>query len=49
MPLALQPPRGARRRWMVVFAVALIATVVIYLAFESYLQVLLPRGRWTGF
>ena len=49
MPLALQPPRGARRRWVVVFAVALVATVVIYLAFESYLQVLLPRGRWTGF
>ena len=49
MPLALQPPRGARRRWIVVFAVALVATVVIYLAFESYLQVLLPRGRWTGF
>ncbi len=49
MPLALEPPRGARRRWMVVFVVALVATVVTYLAFESYLQVLLPRGRWTGF
>ena len=49
MPLALQAPRGVRRRWIVVFAVALVATVVIYLAFESYLQVLLPRGRWTGF
>jgi len=49
MPLALEPPRGARRRWMVVFVVALVVTVVTYLAFESYLQVLLPRGRWTGF
>ena len=49
MPLACEPPRGARRRWIVVFAVALVATIVIYLAFESYLQVLLPRGRWTGF
>ena len=49
MPLALQSPRGALRRWTVVFAVALVATVVIYVAFESYLQVLLPRGRWTGF
>ena len=49
MPLALEPPRGARRRWMVVFIVALVATVAIYLAFDSYLQVLLPRGRWTGF
>ena len=49
MPLAFEPPRGARRRWIVVFVVALVAIVVIYLAFESYLQVLLPRGRWTGF
>ncbi len=49
MPLALEAPRGVRRRWIVVFAVALVATVVIYLAFDSYLQVLLPRGRWTGF
>ena len=49
MPLALEPPRGARRQWIVVFSVAFVATVVIYLAFDSYLQVLLPRGRWTGF
>jgi hypothetical protein len=49
MPLALEPARTARRRWIVVFVVALAATVVIYLAFESYLQVLMPRGRWTGF
>jgi hypothetical protein len=49
MPLALQPARGVRRRWIVVFVVALVATIVIYLAFDSYLQVLLPRGRWTGF
>jgi hypothetical protein len=49
MPLALQPARGVRRRWRVVFVVALVATIVIYLAFDSYLQVLLPRGRWTGF
>ncbi|MBA3253983.1 MAG: tripartite tricarboxylate transporter TctB family protein [Pseudomonadota bacterium] len=48
MPLALEPPRNARR-WIVVFVVALVATFVIYLAFESYLQVLLPRGRLTGF
>lgn len=49
MPLALEPPRGARRRWIVVFVVALVATVVTHLMFENYLQVLLPRGRWTGF
>ena len=49
MPLAFEPPRGARRRWIVIFSVALVATVLIYVAFESYLQVLLPRGRWSGF
>jgi len=49
MPLALQPPRGERGRWIVVFAVATVATFVIYVAFDGYLQVLLPRGRWTGF
>lgn len=49
MPLVLQPARGVRRLWIVVLTVALVATIVIYLAFDSYLQVLLPRGRWTGF
>ena len=49
MPLALEPPRGVLRRWIVVIVVALAATLVTYVAFESYLQVLLPRGRWTGF
>jgi putative tricarboxylic transport membrane protein len=49
LPLAFERPRGAGRQWIVVFSVALVATVLIYLAFESYLQVLLPRGRWTGF
>ncbi len=48
MPLALEPPRGARRRWIVVLVVALVATFAIHLIFERYLQVLLPRGRWTG-
>jgi hypothetical protein len=32
-----------------VAAVALVATAVVYLVFEQYLSVLLPRGRWTGF
>ena len=49
MPLALEPARGARTRLIVVCIVALVATIVIYLVFDSYLQVLLPRGRWTGF
>jgi putative tricarboxylic transport membrane protein len=37
--------KGAAR----VLAVALITTVVVYYAFERYLTVLLPRGRWTDF
>ena len=49
LPLALEPPRGVRRRWMLVLTVAVIATLVIHFVFENYLQVLLPRGRWTGF
>jgi hypothetical protein len=32
-----------------VLAVSLITTVVVYYAFERYLTVLLPRGRWTNF
>jgi hypothetical protein len=44
----LDAPRGARG-WLRVAAVALITTVVVYVAFEHYLTVLLPRGRWTGF
>jgi Mn2+/Fe2+ NRAMP family transporter len=49
LPLTLEKPRGARSRWILVLVVALAATVVIHLLFENYLQVLLPRGRWTGF
>lgn len=41
-------PQGWRR-WTIVIAAALATVVVTYLAFEVYLSVLLPRGRWTGF
>ena len=41
-------PRNAKG-WLRAAAVALIATAVVYLVFEHYLSVLLPRGRWTGF
>jgi hypothetical protein len=44
----LDPPRD-RKRWFVVGVVALVTTVVGYYLFEQYLQVLLPRGRWTDF
>ena len=45
---ALEPPRGVRG-WIVVAATALVTTVACYVVFERYLQVLLPRGRWTDF
>jgi hypothetical protein len=48
MQVALERPSNARG-WARVAAVAIIATVATYLVFESYLHVLLPRGRWTGF
>ena len=44
----LEFPKGARG-WARVVLVALITTVVVYYAFERYLTVLLPRGRWTDF
>jgi putative tricarboxylic transport membrane protein len=44
----LEKPQG-RRRWTVVITTALATVIVTYLAFEVYLSVLLPRGRWTGF
>ena len=42
----LDPPRSARA-WVLVLASALITTAASYFLFERYLQVLLPRGRWT--
>jgi len=44
----LDAPRRARD-WLRVGLVGLIATAVIYYAFERYLSVLLPRGLWTDF
>ena len=44
----LEPPRGARA-WVLVGVTALATTAASYLLFERYLQVLLPRGRWTDF
>ena len=52
VPPALQPlierPRD-KKGWIVVAVVAVVTTVVTYYLFEHYLQVLLPRGRWTDF
>jgi len=47
MPVALEPPRDARR-WVTVLVLAAVATAATYYAFERYLYVLLPRGTWTG-
>lgn len=43
----IDPPRGTRR-WVVVLVSALASAAVTYVVFDSYLSVLLPRGRWTG-
>jgi len=44
----LDPPKNAKG-WLRVLALALVATLVVYYAFEYYLSVLMPRGRWTDF
>jgi hypothetical protein len=46
---AMLDPPVSKKGSIRVLAVALIATVVVYYAFERYLAVLLPRGRWTNF
>ena len=47
MQALLEPPRDLRR-WLLVLVVATVGTFTVYYAFERYLHVLLPRGRWTG-
>jgi len=44
----LKPPRSVKQA-VIVAITALVTTVVIYILFENYLAVLLPRGRWTDF
>ena len=48
MPAALERPKAARR-WALIAVIAAVATAVVYIVFERYLHVLLPRGRWTQF
>jgi hypothetical protein len=45
---ALDPPRSARG-WALVAAMAVGSTAFTYYVFETYLNVLMPRGRLTGF
>lgn len=47
LQITLEWPRSWKR-WLLVIAVAIGATIACYLAFETYLSVLLPRGSWTG-
>ena len=47
LQVVLEWPRSWRR-WLLVAAVAIGTTIVCDVAFERYLSVLLPRGRWTG-
>ena len=48
LQVLLDPPRSARR-WVLVMVIAVATSWITYLAFEQYLSVLLPRGRWTEF
>jgi len=43
----LDVPEGAKG-WLKATLVGFFTTLVVYYAFERYLSVLLPRGRWTG-
>lgn len=36
------------KRWLIAMAVAVATSAICHLIFESYLQVLLPRGTWSG-
>jgi hypothetical protein len=44
----LDPPRRPAG-WLRVAVLALVTATVTWLAFERYLSVLMPRGRWTDF
>jgi len=48
LQVALDWPQ-TKKQWAGVAVTALVTTVVTYYVFEKYLQVLLPRGRWTDF
>lgn len=44
----LDAPRSVKGYFRVA-AIAALTTLVVYVVFEHYLSVLMPRGRWTGF
>lgn len=47
LQVTLEWPRSWKR-WLLVAAIAVATTAICVLAFEDYLSVLLPRGRWSG-
>jgi putative tricarboxylic transport membrane protein len=47
LQIALEWPRGPMR-WLLAVVVALGTSVICHFVFEDYLQVLLPRGTWSG-
>jgi putative tricarboxylic transport membrane protein len=46
--LVLAPPRSAAH-WARALVLGAVTALATYYVFEHYLQVLLPRGSWTGF
>jgi putative tricarboxylic transport membrane protein len=46
MQAVLERPRDARG-WAVLLVIAVAASAATYVAFDTYLTVLLPRGAWT--
>jgi putative tricarboxylic transport membrane protein len=46
--LLLEPPRRPAH-WVRALVLGVATAIASYYAFEGYLQVLLPRGRWTDF
>jgi putative tricarboxylic transport membrane protein len=46
MQAALERPRDARG-WAVLLVIGVAASAATYVAFDTYLTVLLPRGAWT--
>jgi hypothetical protein len=47
LQITLEWPR-APMRWLIALAVAVGTSAICHLVFEDYLQVLLPRGTWSG-
>jgi hypothetical protein len=47
LQITLEWPKSPTR-WLLAVAVAVATAAVCHFVFEDYLQVLLPRGTWSG-